>query len=396
MRSIISLAEKETRELNAEEIAAFDDAENIVENIEKELAAREKNGNPNGRMPGGGMGGPSHSDPKASHLMLGPKDRFADRIESGPSDGPGLVELLRASVTGEWNGLENFRAQSSGSASTGGFLVPQYLSARIIDLARNQARVIQAGAMSIPVSGPTTFAAVDGDVESHWRAENEEIPESDEIFSGRNFTPQVLAALVRCSVELIEDAPNIQQLVEDSISASLGLQLDKMCLVGDGIGKPLGLLNAPGITILSPAGGAGALTNYNLLSQAVEAVRNNNVEPGDFLLASRTSGEIDRLVNSLGDPLSPPPSVAERELLTTNQIPVNMAAGEEVNASAIFTGYWPDLYIAMRTNIVLEATRVADDTFSKMQVLIRGYLRCDAFPVRPNHFAAITGITPPV
>ena len=79
-------------------------------------------------------------------------------------------------------------------------------------------------------------------------------------------------------------------------------------------------------------------------------------------------------------------------MLVTNQIPINMAPG---TASAIFTGQWEDYYIAMRTNLVIEATRVADTAFKKMQVLIRGYLRADGFAVRPNHFAVIKGIVPP-
>jgi hypothetical protein len=53
------------------------------------------------------------------------------------------------------------------------------------------------------------------------------------------------------------------------------------------------------------------------------------------------------------------------------------------------------LYVASRTNVVLEATRVGGDSFKNLQLWIRGYLRADAFAVRPDHFAIVEGITAP-
>jgi hypothetical protein len=51
----------------------------------------------------------------------------------------------------------------------------------------------------------------------------------------------------------------------------------------------------------------------------------------------------------------------------------------------------------MRTQVVLEASRVGDtDAFSKMQVLIRGYLRADVQVARPNQFSIVKGIIPSV
>jgi hypothetical protein len=89
--------------------------------------------------------------------------------------------------------------------------------------------------------------------------------------------------------------------------------------------------------------------------------------------------------------------VAERRLLATNQIPNDLGVGSPPTStgSAIFTGQWSDYYIAVRTGLVLEISRVGGDAFKKMQVLVRGYLRADAFAVRPGHFAVIDGIEPP-
>jgi HK97 family phage major capsid protein len=391
MRAILTKADGENRDLTATERAAFDLASSVVGTLTDEMDKREASGRRDGRHPGGGIVGASNlAGSSETDGMLRSNERLADRFGSQGAANVGLGHLIRANLTGDWQGLEEFRAMSGSNDPAGGFLVPDFLSSRVIDLARNASRVVQAGALTIPIQGPTTFATVEQDPVANWRAENEEIAESDMMLGSRTFTAKTLAALVRCSIELLEDAPNLSALVESSISAQLGLGLDKMCLVGNGVGKPLGLYYTPGINVIEPVGGTGALENFNLLSQAVQAVRGANAEPGAFLVSSRTSGELDRLVDANGNPLVPPRSVSEREIMVTNQIPDDLDG-----TSTIFTGQWSDYYIAVRTSIVLEASRVADTAFKKMQVLIRGYLRADGFAVRPNHFAAIKGIIPP-
>ena len=392
MRAILSKCQAEGRDLNAVERGAYDLLSTAVGNLTDEIDTRSANGNREGRRQFGSAHSPTTANAPHVEGMLSRDQRLSDTVQGYGGQNVGLGHLVRASITGDWQGLEEFKSsQSLNNGPSGGFMAPEFLSARVIDLARNASRVTQAGATTIPISGPTTFATVEQDPEAHWRSENEEIPESEMFLGSRTFVPQTLAALVRCSIELLEDAPNLSALIENAFSAQLGLELDKMCLVGNGVGKPLGLLETPGVNVIN-LDAALSLTGFASLSRAVEAVRNNNAEPGAFLLAARTAGEIDRMIDEDRQPLTPPPSVKERAMLVTNQIPINMAPG---TASAIFTGQWEDYYIAMRTNLVIEATRVADTAFKKMQVLIRGYLRADGFAVRPNHFAVIKGIVPP-
>jgi HK97 family phage major capsid protein len=168
-----------------------------------------------------------------------------------------------------------------------------------------------------------------------------------------------------------------------------------MCLVGTGVGRPLGLLNTDGVSRIAVN---GPLVSYAPLSLAVQAVANANAEAGDFILSPRTAGEIDRLVDGDENPLRAPRSVSERRLLATNQVPIDLEPGGSPpvsGASVIFTGQWPSLYVAIRTSVVLEATRVGGDSFKNLQVWIRGYLRADAFAVRRSHFAVVEGITAP-
>ena len=73
-----------------------------------------------------------------------------------PDDQPlSFDRYLKGLATGNWEGSEHERALSEGTLTAGGHLVPTPLSARVIDLARNQTRVFQAGAQTVPMTAQT-------------------------------------------------------------------------------------------------------------------------------------------------------------------------------------------------------------------------------------------------
>ncbi|MFN4354890.1 phage major capsid protein [Parvibaculum sp.] len=403
--AIIEGARGENRDLNENEVAACSKLSNSIRLVSDEIDNREASGSrePRNRIniigdKGGARGGSRRGagGDDAEVFGLRRDERVADFV-GGSRHGsePKLTDLLKASINGDWGELGDFRSQQSTTeGAAGGFITPSYLGARIIDLSRAKTRVVEAGALTVPITGPTSFATVDGDPEPQFRAENADVAEGQVLLGSRLFQPHTLAVIVKSSIELIEDAPNADALIMASIAEALGLKLDKMCLVGDGIGKVLGIYNTTGIGRIN---WNGPLTSYAPLSSAVEQVATANAEAGDFIMAARTAGELDRLVDDNENPLQMPRSVAERRFLQTNQVPVNLTAGSppaEVG-SAIFTGQWESYYLAMRTAMTLEATRVGGDSFGKMQVWIRGYLRADAFAVRPDHFSVVDGITSP-
>jgi HK97 family phage major capsid protein len=62
---------------------------------------------------------------------------------------------LRGLATARWDGAEHERALAEATVGAGGALVPSPLSSRVIDLARNQTRVFQAGAVTVPMTSQT-------------------------------------------------------------------------------------------------------------------------------------------------------------------------------------------------------------------------------------------------
>ncbi|GAI70510.1 unnamed protein product, partial [marine sediment metagenome] len=330
---------------------------------------------------------------------FGPADKIYGSREYDLIDGIRPDELsvgrwFRGVVTGRWDGAEaEKRVMSIGDASLGGWLIPAPISDQIVDLARNQTRVIQSGALIIPMSSPTlTIAKWTKDVDAQWLAENQEGTFSDFNLALGELKVKKLAGLTSMSVELFEDAANLETAIRTSLSACLALALDHAALYGIGAGaEPCGIRHTAEIQLVDAG---GALTNYDDFSEAWQNVQEKNgpAEGMSVILAPRTIGELDRLKVE-NKKLEPPDSWGMMKKFSTNQIPMDLGTGE--NESEAFVGQFRQCLIGMRTDVAIEISRTAEDAFKKFKVLIRAYLRADVIIIRPDWLCVVHGITPP-
>jgi HK97 family phage major capsid protein len=414
-RAILDKAEIEKRGLTEEEKRQHDrlmvdvkkDSETIrdlEENVERERAEAER-----AASRGRASEGPRFLDADGNEVRaLLPTERLADvvRRELLP-DGLRAEDLsvgrfVRAVITGDWRGAEaEKRAMATFDSTLGGYLVPSPLSSRVIDLARNQARVIQAGALTIPMDAPTLkLAKVLQDPTAHWVGEHAAATVSDMQFGALNMSARKLVALCKLSVELIEDAPNIGQVVERALASALALELDRASLYGDDAAEPAGIRGATGVQILDLATNGRALNGFDDFSKAWQLIQqvNGPSEGISVLYAARTAGELDRQKDGEGQPLRPPASWDMMKKFVTNQVPTNLTHGSANNATEAFVGVFAELLIGLRTDLRLEISREAADSnssaFTHGQVWIRAYLRADSAPMRPDHFVVLSGITP--
>jgi HK97 family phage major capsid protein len=303
-----------------------------------------------------------------------------------PEDSIG--DLVKAVVMGDHSNLTPQASQMVGSGGSGGFTVPTALWGRILDLARNKMRIAEAGATMIdaPQSSSLSFPTLESDPTAYWRGELTDITESAAAFGSRNFQPKTVAVLVSGSIELAEDSPTLGQMLMETIASQIALQVDYAALSGNGIGQPLGILNQASVQSVDAA---GILTDFDPFARAVQKVRQQNVEPGAFILSPSTLGHIDRLADTTGQPLQPPPSMRDRAFLDTNQIVTTDAS--PITASAV-TGEWESLYAVFRQRLVLEISRTSGDSFKKLGWQARGYARVDSFAVRADRFCKVINL----
>jgi len=190
-------------------------------------------------------------------------------------------------------------------------------------------------------------------------------------------------------------------LVQQAIASALALEVDRCALMGDGVGKPLGIRGYTGVQkITLGTGNGGELDGYNTFSRAVQKIAevNGPSEGLSVIYAPRTAGDLDRMLDGTGQPLKPYPSWDKLNKFITNQVPTNLVKGSANNTSEAYVGDFQRLLIGMRTGLNLEVSKVAADStgsaFTQSQIWIRAYLRCDTALTHSNFFTVIDGIIP--
>lgn len=333
---------------------------------------------------------------------IGMEHRF-NHPDGIQADDLNIGRWFRGIATGDWSGAEaEHRAMSGSNDIGGGYLVPEPLSTRVIDLARNKTRVMQAGAVTVPMESSTLkLGRVVTDPTAYWKQENASGTFSDMSIGVLNLTARTLVGMTKMSVELVEDAVNIPQVVESALASCLAVELDRVALYGAGAAaEPQGISLNDEIQTLDMGTNGGQLSGYDDFSEAWEYIQNVN-GPSEGLAAiyaPRTAGALDRLKDGQGAPLQPPESFKNMMRLVTNQVPVDLTKGTASNASDAFVGDFSNLVVGMRTNMTMEVSREAADSsgsaFKDLQVWVRIYLRADIALMRPNHFVLVNGIIP--
>ena len=411
MSKIKALCEKENRNPTKGETA---EAERLifivesVENVEFFTASR-------GRPPEAGAGGIEYSDAQRagednlvfksadgqSHEAIPVSRRFADLESHSDLEGIGpgsLGKILRAKLLGDPLGLNDSecRAMGEGLGSAGGWFVPSLVSSYVIDLARNASVTMQAGAWTLPMDSPEiTLVKVLTDPTAYWVDEHGAITESDGSFAPVSLKAVVLGTIIRVSQALLEDASNAGQTLENMMSSALGLELDRVCLLGNGANEPRGLFHCDDINEYSMGANGAAPTDYDPFSYAVQYVLEDNGIPGAAIMAPRTFGTLDRLKEGTTNaPLPAPQSFLDLKKFYTNQIPVDQTQGTSDVASCALVGDFKNIVVGMRKRLTIDITGAAGtDTFAKVEALIRAYMRVDVAVLRENHFTKIVGIT---
>ncbi len=334
--------------------------------------------------------------------VLSNKARLADVIETseyGGSPQDYIIDRYRG-FTATRGADVKAEGPDPMSTSADSAMVPIDVSSAIIDEARNLSRVMQAGALTVPMSTKElTIARITQSASPHWKAENAKITPSEIKTEPVTFTSKTLVAGVKSSVELSEDAQNLGNVVFSNLVEQLSLELDRAALMGTGSSnEPRGILHTDGVQEIEMGDNGAELESYAPFSEGFEKILSANGFPNACIYSPRTWGVLDRLVDQNDQPLNPPMSFRDLMQLPTSQIPNDMVQGSAENASAAFIGEYPKLMIGMRTRIILEVSRHGFDgdtsAWENLQIMWRAYLRADVQLAHPAHFCIIKGIIP--
>jgi HK97 family phage major capsid protein len=409
-RSIYRRCEREQRDLTAEENAEFErltrEVEQLTERIETTEAAEQRaamSAEPirpgAGRPDDGTRSGFSlpFQRSRGVAVRLTREQRMSDHVRErgyGTADGLSFDRMVRGMLTGDWIGADaERRALSESVSSAGGVLVPTPLAAQVLDMARAQTRVMQAGAVTVPMESSTLkIARQTGDPALAWHTEGEQINESDLSFDAITLKAQTLPCLVRASIEVLEDVDNLDDIISRSVARAIALELDRVALRGSGVApEPRGLRNTSGVTI-NDLGANGAAPTWDQLTGAVGAIRGQNWDPNAAILHPRTETDLNGQKDNNGQYLNPPAMLSGLQRLTTTQVPVNLTHGTASNASEVYVGQWSHLLVGLRTSFTIRP--LVERYVDTGEIGFFAYLRADIAVAHPEAFTILDGVIP--
>ncbi|MDI9936587.1 phage major capsid protein [Rhodococcus sp. IEGM 1351] len=395
-------------DLEGNDAERFDELTHELDQVREELRKGERRmaevrnlaTNPRNVVPGSDVNERTvrNSTPKKSlsGLQLLTRDQSVETwgrdngYATAESEGASFDKFIRGIVTRDWQGAEQERALAEGTLSAGGYLVPTPLASNVIDLVRNQAVVVQAGAQTIPMTSQTLkVPRLTGEGTPAWRNENAAISAQDLTFDAVTFTARSLARMVIMSRELFEDSdPAASGIISKSFANQIAVELDRVALRGSGTPpEPRGVLNTSGITTTTH-GANGAAVTYDFLLDAAGTVLANGYMPSAHVVAPRSLVSLAKAKDSQGNYLTAPAGLLP--ILPTRQVPVNNTVGTSTDTSEVYTGQWNMLAIGIRTGFEIRflQERYADNN----QVAFLATMRADVQLLQPAAFVVDTGV----
>jgi HK97 family phage major capsid protein len=270
----------------------------------------------------------SQSGEQLPYLMR--EQKLADLYRGKPDEGSfDLGGYVRDAVLG---------AESKTASGTA--LVPTAVSARIIDMIRAQAVFARAGAGTISISGPTNMARVTGSptVYVHTEAATD-ISESDVTAEAVALNPKTLAVLVPLTVELVQDSPNLDQLLQVVLANTFAAKVDALCVAA--------ITGASGLPVSAAAHDPALWTGCNAAITAALAA-NQDLPRAHISTPANFAARSAILASTAGSWLGKPPYLAGmQELFTTS-----MTADQ-----ALLGDFEQGLAICVRSQLTVEIVR---------------------------------------
>lgn len=162
---------------------------------------------------------------------------------------------------------------NESSGADGGYLVPPQYSAGILSVIEAEAPIMPL-CRNIPLNGNSitfpkneTTAHGTGGIQAYWDDEANVINQTKPAFTESTLKLRRLTALVPVTEELLEDAPAMSAWIDTEAGAKMAFKVTDAILRGNGVGQPLGILNAPSLVeqVKEGSQAAGTLLAVNIV-----------------------------------------------------------------------------------------------------------------------------------
>ncbi len=324
------------------------------------------------------MGG--YSAPEGAGVLTRGK-QLSDTVKDGRN--LDLGKLVRGIVTGDWKNAAEERAVMTTSAL--GAVIPAYLSAKIIDRARNVSLFTNAGVPVYPMAGNNlSLARVTEDPAFAFKAEGAEGVNVDVGMDSVELHAKTCYGYAYVSLETIRSAVNLTDILYRAFSGAIAEAIDDGFLYG-GNNAPTGILNDTDINVINAQN-----NRYDDFITAMGAVRKANGDPSAIAINAATE-EILNLQTDDNGQYQPAPL----SLQGANWIVSNSLREDDNNGSDALVFDPNALAIGIQENIVVRMIQDSDECIKKGLVGFQIYAMMDSAVLYPKHVSRITGIVEP-
>lgn len=234
-----------------------------------------------------------------------------------------------------------------GTDSEGGYLVPDEFERTLVEALEDENIFRRLAKVITTASGDRKIPVVASKGTASWIDEEGTIPESDDSFGQVSIGAYKLGTMIKVSEELLNDSVfELEPYISREFARRIGNKEEEAFFIGDGSGKPNGILAATGGAQLGvTTAGATAITLDEVLDlfYSLKApYRNKSV----FIMNDSTVKAIRKLKDGQGQYLwqpsiqaGTPDTILNRPLFTSSYVPA-IAAGAKTIAFGDFSYYW--------------------------------------------------------
>ena len=321
-----------------------------------------------------------------------------DRWSAGEPNTTGVSvgRWLRGVLTGKYSDdrkelSEEMKALATAPDASGGYTVPKPLAREFIDMLRDRMVLSRAGARTVPMTSKTlSIAKIVSDADVAWHAESAPVNDDSPAFDAVDLSAKTVVGLVKLSLELSQDSINVEQAIVRSLTGSMGVEIDRAGLMGDGSSNsPTGISEFSGRNIISSV---GALEDYDKFLDGVGLLLAQNVpleRVGPIVLGTAAWADLAKLKTGITSDKTP---LVRPEALTMPFLPTTAVEDGSPLTSTAYVADWSDLLYGVRQDITV---RVLNEAFfgSNLQIAVLVYARVDFAAAREQSFVTLEGIT---
>lgn len=383
-RTILDLAEKEKRDLSAEENTRYEALMAEVDALQAKIAREER------------MTGLESDLSDRATTATTPETRGNGQVQNPQTEerATAFRSFLRG---GELRPTEQ-RALQADLDTTGGFIKPpQEFVTGLIKAMDDATYMLQiANVITLTTADSLGQASLDADpADATWTAEIGAVSEDSTMaFGKRELAPKQLTKLVKVSRKLLRLTPSVETLVNQRLAYKFAVTLEKAGLTGSGAGQALGVFTAnnDGISTardVSTGNTATAMT-FDGLIEAKYALKPPYWANARWIMHRDAAKQLRKIKDGDGQyiwhpslQVGAPDMLLDLPISLSEYAPNTFTTGQYTAILGDFSFY----YIAIGLN--LEMQRLVELYAANSQIGFVGRMEVDGMPVLGEAFVRV-------